>query len=374
MESKSPKALASLCREVSVKKIVLRFLFFLIITFVIYAQEMIENPKNPTNPNAGRILNIQEVLRITDEGGEFYFIGPRYIKVAPDGTIFIYDREQLLRFDKNGKFIHNFFKKGQGPGELNFVRNYGFKDGKLFVFNANPYKIVWFDFNGELLNDIKIHDISGDLRFQFLKDDTFYFFTSDIPRPDGKPMIINVPQVLITLDQLGKKEKELSPFNIKVFTTGGAWSGVSRLISVPYKNQYLFVSHTQEYLVKLYDTEAQMTLRSFTRKYKRVKPLKDHRFGGIFLRDGKRIGPPIPEFFADIREMFMFKDLLWVRTSTKDEEKGYLIDVFNLEGKFDDSFYLNIDGSLVSTHEDFIFVREKDEDELLSIVKYKVIE
>lgn len=355
------------------RKIVLRLLFLLIITSVMYTQEIIENPEKPTNPNAGRILNIQEVLRITDEGGEFFFQYPTNVKVAPDGTIFIYDREQLLRFDENGEFIHNFFVKGQGPGELNYVRNYAFQDGKLTVFNANPYKIVWFDFNGELINDIKIHDISGYLHFQFIKDDTFYFFASDVPRSEGNPVIFNVPQTLITLDQLGKKEKELTSFNIKVFRTGGAWAEVSSLISVPYKKRYLFLSHTQEYLVKLYDTEAQKTLRSFTRKYKRVKPPKDHKFGGIY-RNGKRIGPPIPEFFNDIRELFMFKDLLWVRTSTKDDEKGYLFDVFNMRGEFVDSFYLNINGSLVATHKDFIFVREKDENELLSIVKYKVIE
>ena len=355
------------------KKLISILLFFFIFTSVIYTQEIIENPKKPTNPNAGRILKIQEELRITDEGGEFYFVGPRYIKVAPDGTIFVYDREQLLRFDENGKFIHNFFIKGQGPGELNYVRNYTFQDGKLIVFNANPYKMVWFDFNGELLNDIKINDISRYLRFQFLKDDTYYFFASDIPRSDRKTMIFNVPQTLITLNQIGNREKELTSFNIKVIRSGGLWAEISSLISVPYNKRYLFLSHTQEYLVKLYDTEAQKTRRSFTREYKRVKPPKDHNFGGIY-RNGKRIGPPIPEFFNDIRELFMFKDLLWIRTSTKNEEKGYLIDVFNFDGKFVDSFYLNIDGSLVATHEDFIFVREKDEDELLNIVKYKVIE
>ena len=356
------------------RKVVLRLLFFLIITSVMYAQEIIENPKNPTNLNARRILNIQEMLRITDEGGEFYFKYPTNVKVAPDGTIFMYDREQLLRFDENGKFIHNFYIKGQGPGELNIVRDYTFKDGTLIVFNRNPSKIVWFDFEGELLNDVRIYDISGSLYFKFLKDDTFYFFKSGYPQSEGKTMIMDMPQVLITLDQDGKNEKELTSFNTKVFATSGAWSGMSILISIPYKKRYLFVSHTREYLVKLYDTEAQMTLRSFTRKYKRVKPPKDQRFGGIYGRDGKRIGPPIPEFFADISAMFMFKDLLWVRTSTKDEEKGYLIDVFNLEGKFVDSFYLNIDGSLVSTHEDFIFVRESDEDENIHIVKYKIIE
>ena len=356
------------------KKIVLLLLSFFIFTSVIHPQGIIENPDKPTSPNAGRIINLQEVLRITDEGGEFYFKYPSNIKVAPDNTIFVYDQEQLLRFDENGKFMHNFFVKGQGPGELNFVRNYTFKDGKLIVFNANPYKMVWFDFEGDLLDDVKIHDILGSLHFQFLSNDIFYFFKADFPRPDGKPMIMDVPQVLIALDKDGKNEKELTSFNTRVFATGGAWSGVSRLISVPYKKRYLFLSHTQEYLVKLYDTEAQTTLRSFTRKYKRVKPPKDYRFGGIYGRDGKRIGPPLPEFFDDISEIFIFRDMLWVRNSTKDDEKGYLIDAFNFDGEFIDSFYLNIDGRLISTHENIIFVREMDENELISVVKYKVIE
>jgi len=356
------------------KRLILLYLSFFIFSSVIFAQEIINNPEKPLNKNAGRVAELREVMQIKDVGGDFYFKYPRNLKIAPDGSIFIQDQEQLLQFDSKGKFIRNFFKKGQGPGELNFVRNYAFKDRKLIVFNANPYKIVWFDFKGELLNDIKIHCISGSLHFQFFSDDTFYFFKSGFPHPDGKPMIMNVPQVLITLDQYGNNEKKLTSFNTKVFATSGAWSGVSRLISVLCKRRYLFISHTQEYLVKLYDIETQKTLRSFTRKYKRVKPPKDYRFGGIYGRDGKRIGPPLPKFFDDISELYIIKDLLWVRTSTKDEEKGYLIDVFNLKGKFVDSFYLNIDGRLVSTHEDFIFVREKDEDENLQIVKYKIIE
>ena len=349
-------------------------IFFLsMLTSILYGQQIIENPEKPANPNAGRILDIQEVLRISDEGGQFFFQYPSNIKVAPDGSIFIYDHEQLLRFDENGKFIHNYFKKGQGPGELNFVRNYAFKDNKLFVFNANPYKLVWFDFNGDLQDDIKIQDSSGSLHFQFLKDNTLYFFRSDFPPIEGNPRVVDMPYILITLDQNGKNEKELTSFNTKFFAAGGAFSGISRLISIPYKKRFFFVSHTQEYLVKLYDAEAKKLLRSFSRKYKRVKPPKDYRPGGVYSSDGKRLGPPLPEFLDDINEFYVFKDRLWVRTSTKDEKKGYLIDVFDIDGKFVDSFYLNIDGRLVSTHENFIFTRERDENELVKVVKYRVI-
>lgn len=345
----------------------------LLLPLILHSQLVIENPEDPSNPEAGRTLEIQEVLRITDEGGQFFFQYPRDIKVGPDGSIFIYDQEQLLRFDEKGKFIHNYFKKGQGPGELNFIRNYGFKDNKIVVLNTNPYKLVWFDFDGDLLDDVKIQESSGSLHFQFLKDDTLYFFKSDFPRTEGKPAVVDMPQVLITQDEKGQNEKELVSFNTRGYATGGAFAGISRLISLPYKRRYLFVSHTQEYLVKLYDTEAGKTLRSFTRKYKRVKPPEDYRPAGIYSSDGKRLGPPPPEYLDDINQFYTFKDRLWVRTSTKDEEKGYLIDVFDMDGVYTDSFYLDIDGSFVATHGDFIFTRERDENELIRVVKYKVL-
>ena len=108
------------------------------------AQDIIKNPEKPPNSNAARILKLKEELRITDENGEFFFQYPSNIKVAPDGSIFMYDRELLLRFDENGKFIHNFFKKGQGPGEINYLRDYVFKEGKLIIITSSPVKIMTF--------------------------------------------------------------------------------------------------------------------------------------------------------------------------------------------------------------------------------------
>ncbi len=51
-----------------------------------------------------------------------------------------------------------------------------------------------------------------------------------------------------------------------------------------------------------------------------------------------------------------------------------MFDVFDIDGKFIDNFFINIKGSFIATHRDSIFVREKDENELLSIVKYKVLD
>jgi uncharacterized membrane protein len=96
------------------------FSFLFIFTSIIFSQEIIENPKRPTSENAGRVLNLEEVFCITDESGEFYFKYPRDLKIAPDGSMFIIDYEQLLQFDSNGNFIKNFFKKGMSDRRFQF--------------------------------------------------------------------------------------------------------------------------------------------------------------------------------------------------------------------------------------------------------------
>jgi len=51
-----------------------------------------------------------------------------------------------------------------------------------------------------------------------------------------------------------------------------------------------------------------------------------------------------------------------------------LFDLFNKEGKYIDSFWVNVNGTVIATYEDFFFVREQNEDGNISIVKYKVVQ
>ena len=337
------------------------------------AQIVIDNPEKPWNGNAGRTVELQEILRITEEGGNFYFQYPRIIKVAEDDTIFVYDQEELLRFDQTGKYMHNFYNKGQGPGELNYVRNYTFQNDRLVVHSTNPDKIVWFDFDGTLINDLKIFDIPGSLRLQLVVDGTYYFWTSRFPGRTGKPTSVEIPHILVAVDQNGKAIEDLVSFPIKSFVMGGALLQHSTLRSVPYKNRYLFITHTREYSVKLFDTKSKKLLRTFNRAYKRIKTPKDHQEAAIIV-EGKRYGPEQEKFLSDVANLFVFDDHLWVVTSTKDKRERPLIDVFDFDGRFVDSFFLDITGTLLAAHNDCLFVREKDEDELIHLVKYNVID
>jgi hypothetical protein len=342
------------------------------------AQQRIENPAKPQNPNAGRTLKLEEVLKITDESGDFFFQSPRDIKVAPDGSLFISDRESLVRLDEDGNFINDYYKKGQGPGELNSLRAFVIEDDVIIIYSGNPNKLVWFKFSGELIQDKKIFDVPGFLRLVHHSNGLFYFIKYGIPNTEGKFDIVDIPQNLIAVDNEGQLRGEIASFPTKVFASGSGTSGamvnIEDVYSVPMESRILLVSHTSEYLVKVFDLDAQSVVRSFTRKYKRIRPPADWQSGRIGTGDGKMHSPPRPDFLNDISGFFPYQGKLWIMTSTKDDKKGQLIDVFDAQGTFVDSFYLKIDGRLMGTHEDCLFVLKRNEDDLVYIVKYRVID
>ncbi len=71
-------------------------------------------------------------------------------------------------------------------------------------------------------------------------------------------------------------------------------------------------------------------------------------------------------------EIFYDSGLIWAFTSTKKENKGALIDIFDESGQSLDYFFLKSEESLMAVHGDFIFIRETDEMENIEIIKYKV--
>ncbi|MCJ7579883.1 MAG: 6-bladed beta-propeller, partial [Candidatus Aminicenantes bacterium] len=252
------------------------FLVLLLITFsFISAQEVIENPEKPLNKNAGRVLKLEEELRITDESGEFYFSYPNTIKVAYDDSIFINDSQQLLRFDKNGHFIRNYFVKGQGPGELTSVNNYVLTEDAIIIYDGRARRITWLNYDGELIKDFKI-DLEVRLQdFLLFSNNTYYFSSRDHIITNEKPLVVDQPHRLFALTHNGKEISELIEFPVKMYLLSSqvraVWRPISRFFTIDFKEEYLIVSHTQDYLIKIFDFGTQSVIRRFNREYKRVE-------------------------------------------------------------------------------------------------------
>ncbi len=351
------------------RKIVLLFLSFFIFSPAILTQTIIENPEKPLSKNAGRVLKLEEIFRINDIGADFYFKRPMKLKIASDGIIFIVDEEQLLKFSADGKFIKNLYKKGEGPGEI--ARNFYFSLYKndIYIYDRSARKIIHTDRDGNLIEEF--HSKSERYRdFLGITHDGLIFKKYSFALKEKKSKLYDIEHTLVLVSKDGETEKEIQVFPVKTFLAPQAiatWAHFYSTLSDD--RRYLFVSHTMEYLIKLLDLEKGEVTRIFNRKYRRIKYVKE--WMKEFL---KKHNGPGKKYENDILSLFICKDHLWIKTSTKDKNKGILIDVFNKEGKFIDSFYINLKGSLVATHEDFIFVKEQDEDGNISFVKYRIAE
>jgi len=334
------------------------------------AQEIVQNPDKPLAKNAGRVLKLQEIWRISDEGGLFYFKYPGEMRLSSDGHIFIADENELLKFSPEGKFIKNLFKKGQGPGEIVSDFAYFVHGQEIWIYDFMALKIIRTDMNGELINQVRIE--SGPYNgFYGVSNDWLVFLKDVFPPPsERKSKLQDMPCSIRLVSEDGKIDKECYVFQRLMFLRPNGMTSWTRWYSVLSEDgAHLYVMHTRDYLVETLDLNKGQVINRFKRKYPSVK----YRERGWEENFYKKFNVPKIRYEIDVAGLFINQDALWVKTSTSDKEKGDLFDVFDAEGRFIDSFYLGPGRTLLKAQKDIIFVLEKDRAENYLLVKYKVL-
>lgn len=90
------------------------------------------------------------------------FDAPTDVALAPNGDIFVGDghsgggtavgNARIVKFDKHGKFIKTWGKKGMAPGEFDVIHTLSFdSQGRLFVGDRQNNRIQIFDQNGKFI-------------------------------------------------------------------------------------------------------------------------------------------------------------------------------------------------------------------------------
>jgi DNA-binding beta-propeller fold protein YncE len=90
------------------------------------------------------------------------FDQPTDVAIAPNGDIFVGDghtgggtalgNARIMKFDKNGKFLMTWGRKGMGPGEFDVVHALAFDSrGRLFVADRQNNRVQIFDQNGKFI-------------------------------------------------------------------------------------------------------------------------------------------------------------------------------------------------------------------------------
>jgi len=348
----------------------------------------IENPARPKAAEAGRLVAPEEVLAVSDEGtSAYYFKWPRSLRTAPDGSLLFIDENQVLQFAKDGGFLRNLFKKGQGPGEMQYAQA-ALAAGKAVVVHAGD-KLVYFDAAGQFEKDMPVRpEGRTSLSLLHYLAGAFYFEAAEFPRTTGDPDVIDNPRTIVSVKEPDGKIEPLAGFVTRAWVVtspagGGGMFSLTRLVAVPFREKFLALTHTEDYLVKIYDPAANTVVREFRRAYDRVKgaPLTEaEKKGGMYI-DGKHYTRPERKFENDVQNVLARGGEVWAVTSTKDEAKGVLVDVFDGEGTYRDAFYLKLPEaglrSLASPGQcaldgEFLWVVERSEDETFAIKKYRV--
>ena len=334
------------------------------------AQQIIENPEKPLAKNAGRLLELKEILRITDESGEFFFKYPYQLQVAGDGSIFMADEGEFLRFDPSGKFIKNLYKKGEGPGEISSGFTYFISGDDIFIRDGSKRRVWSTDFEGNLKREYEI-PITGYTGFIGIrKDDCVFTKTVMPPAAERTGKLMEIPHIVFLTSLDGKTERPVFTFHSQEFMhpkAGRSWTPTIAVLSP--NGRHIVGSYDLEYKIQVVDVEQSKIVRTFNRKYPRIK----HVIDDYERKFNEQTGSPAMEFNPDVIGIKLVEDKIWVRTSATDPKKGDLWDVFDYAGKFLDSVFLGPGRTLLRVGSDTIFVSEKNADDTIAVVKYRIV-
>ena len=112
------------------------------------------------NPAYGiRLTNVKHLFDITHD-----FSQPSDVAVSKEGLIYVVDgvNSKIKVFNKNGKFIYSFGRRGSGKGEFRFPLGIDVDNtGKIYVADSGNHRVQIFNPGGSFISRIKIPSKDG---------------------------------------------------------------------------------------------------------------------------------------------------------------------------------------------------------------------
>jgi len=256
--------------------------------------------------------------------------------VDSEGNIYcisLKNREYLIfKFDKNGKFINCFIKKGRGPGEIDKYSNFQIntKD-EIEIYQARPPKLLFFNEKGKLIRE------------KFLETSYISAFTLK----NGNYLVLGPNNLIDTLDEnsihaplsiLNSNLEKIKDLEIRKWpnimgTNKIKYSEHVFQWSISRKNIFI-ANENRDYEILVYDFDGHL-IRKIQKDYKPVNippEIKDR------FKKASRFADRIyfPKHFSPFQGIFTDdKGKLFVATYEKGENPGeYIHDIYNDSGVF----------------------------------------
>ncbi len=361
-------------------------LTMLVLAASLRGQPKIDNPKRPLAKNAGRLVYLDEVLRIRDDGKTAIFGNAQKLTLGRDGSLLFLDYAgggRLYRYGPDGELIFKALQKGQGPGECQHPIDFFFAGDVVRVISWIPPKVLDLDFNnGRCLREIKVEEDSHGLWFLGVADGKIYGIRDELfsSAAFGNAGVFPIPNSVYEISPDFKTWRKLYEFPVRMVTGKGRAARLD-MIDASLRGSTLYILHTAEYRVVQFDLRTGRVERIITRAYDRVRSALAK--GDVQDPEERGLDIPSDRYMFDVFEIHAIGENLWVLTSTrKPDGDDQQVDVFDAAGRYVDSFLLRFPAGgrnhirarrkALITDDGYFFIPEEEEDGLVSIGKYRI--
>ena len=364
---------------------------FLMLVFSIVVlgpgQTRIDNPSRALAKNAGRVVKLEEVLRIKDDGATAIFKSPRELALGPDKCLYFIDYDEgprLYRYSPEGKLISKLLKKGQGPGEAQNPSGFLVMEDRIRVLAWIPPKIMDFGLDGRYIKESRVEEDTHGLWFLAAAEGKIYGIRDEVfhSADFGSSGVFTVPNCVYEISPDFRSWKKLYEFPVRMLIKR-ANAFRQDPIDADIHGSTLYILHTAEYQVVAFDLRTGRVKHVIARKYDRVK--SNSQKPADPDPETKGIELPDDPYVWDIDRIHAAAGKLWVFTSVmKPNGDDQQVDVFDEAGRFIDNFVLRFPAGgrnhrvvarwTVLTDDGFFIIPEQEEDGLISIGKYRIVD
>ncbi len=251
----------------------------------------------------------------------------------------------VFKFDKEGKFITFFGRRGQGPGEIQYAAYQRItKNDEIPIVDAHGLKLLIYDTNGNLLNESHLTTETASKGIVIPLENGNYL----ISRYEGELRGINeviergYSMVLCLYDSDFNWIKDVDRIHI----SGQLWATRTSFMMPVYfwevSEGKIYVGNSQKgYEIRIFDLEGNLR-KKIRKKYDRVEIPKEIR------EDYKKIAEKpespfygrkviLPDYQPPFQRLFFVDDegRLFLMTFKKSKKtREYIFDIFNSEGVF----------------------------------------
>lgn len=356
---------------------------FLFLLSVSVSAEVINEDK----PEKGTgTFNISELWQVEEgEGNPFGNI--RSILVSDNGILCCLDDKlkRLFLFDKNGKLLKGFGKKGEGPGEIKLFRQAGLYNAGDKIAIQDSDRIHYFNWNGDFIESKS--NIRSRNPILFLSQYEFITAPRNILAAPGgvaevkKIDLKNSKEILITKFSM-YKGGAIQNTNSRAAIVA---NGLTPLFELGKHGDRLYYGVSDKYNIEVSDMKGNV-INSFSLRRGKKSVTEEEKAAPI-LRGAKGLAPeellrnlakklPNEEtYFIDIKS---HNDQIWVYVTNWNRSNSFQIDIFSLNGKYLYKRFVKIDeGESIRlrplVHGNTVFLVILNEDDESRIAKYKIV-